>query len=92
MLDLSGPLLLSGCGFKPEQGLHEMVFGVCPVEFPHAAQFVLEKSFLLGQQLPWGPREIRGKTFLEEETKYMKLVTQKKSGCRYIVFLCLVLS
>lgn len=69
-----------------------MVFGVCPVEFPHAAQFVLEKPILLGQQLPWGPRDIRGKTFLEEETKYMKLVTQKKSGCRYIVFLCLVLS
>lgn len=69
-----------------------MVFGMCPAEFPHATQFVLEESFLLGQQLPWGPREIRGKKFLEEETKYKKLVTQKKSGCRYIVILHPVLS
>lgn len=45
VLGLSGSLLLLGCGFNPEQGLH---IGICPAEFPHAAPFVLEKSFLLG--------------------------------------------
>lgn len=89
MLGLSGPLLWLGCGCNSEQGLH---IGIGPAEFPHAAPFVLEKSLLLGQQLPWGPREVRGKKFLEEETKYVKLATQKKPSCRYIVFLHPVLS
>lgn len=84
VVGLSGPLLVLGCGFDPEQGLH---MGICPAEFPHAPQFILEESFLLGQQLPWAPKEIRGENCLEEGTKCVKLATQKKSGCGYIVFL-----
>lgn len=39
--------------------------------------------FLVGQQSPWRSWEREGETVLEEETEYVELATQKKSGHEY---------
>lgn len=40
----------------------------------------LGEVFLVGQQPPWRSWERKGETILEEETEYVELATQKKSG------------
>lgn len=87
---LSGPLLLVGMWVpqRTEQESHEMVFEMCLAEFPRAPQLVSAKEVLLAETpATLGPKGNQREHFLEEVTKYVKLATQKKSGCGYIVFL-----